>query len=263
MLPLTQMKVQKGAEAYQKIYARRWPFFFRADYRYRKRWFADIFSDLGIQWGGEKVLDVGFGSGILLFSLPRCVGIFGVEQAASAVESANRLAQQAGYPEFSFKQFSGEGKIPFEDKSFDYLFCVHVLEHVSDDRYLLREMARVLKPNGLLFLVLPVEREGENPRHLRVYRLPDINRLVRGTFDLIGQEGSYHHARFMLPLIRAHTKWQIPVLGPICDIIHHLLLRIIPYRVARLLDRLLDRLGVEPSQRLYLCRRSATVPMFE
>ena len=240
---------------YQKIYARRWSFFFRADYRYRKLWFREIFEKYGIRPEGKKVLDVGFGSGGLLFSLPRSTGLYGVEQADSAIENADREAKALGYREFEFKKF--KGSLPFDDALFDLVFCVHVLEHVEDDRRLVEEMRRVLKPDGLLLLVLPVEREGENPRHLRVYRSEQVRRLIDGSLELVGEEGSYHHARFMLPLIRVHTKWQVPVIGSVCDILHHLLLRFLPYRAGRFLDRLLESRGVEPSQRLYLCRAPA------
>lgn len=40
------------------------------------------------------------------------------------------------------------GRIPFGDGSFDVVFCKQVLEHVSDPRLVLAEVARVLVPGG-------------------------------------------------------------------------------------------------------------------
>lgn len=40
------------------------------------------------------------------------------------------------------------GRIPFEDGSFDVVFCKQVLEHVADPRLVLGEVARVLAPGG-------------------------------------------------------------------------------------------------------------------
>lgn len=46
-------------------------------------------------------------------------------------------------------------EIPFEENTFDIIFCNHVLEHVNDDFLALREMKRVLKPGGWAILQVP------------------------------------------------------------------------------------------------------------
>jgi SAM-dependent methyltransferase len=54
--------------------------------------------------------------------------------------------------------------IPFENEKFDLVFCTQVLEHVSDPFSLIREMNRVLKPNGKLIISLPFSwQEHEEP----------------------------------------------------------------------------------------------------
>ena len=45
--------------------------------------------------------------------------------------------------------------IPLDDDSIDVIFCNHVLEHVKDDFQALREMKRVLKPEGWAILQIP------------------------------------------------------------------------------------------------------------
>ena len=45
--------------------------------------------------------------------------------------------------------------IPFEDNSFDVIFCNHVLEHVDDDILAMQEMRRVLRPGGWAILQVP------------------------------------------------------------------------------------------------------------
>ncbi|MFC4872919.1 class I SAM-dependent methyltransferase [Negadavirga shengliensis] len=57
-------------------------------------------------------------------------------------------------------------EIPFPDKSFDVVFCNHVLEHVEDDLRACWEINRVLKPNGWGIIQSPVydlEKTLEDP----------------------------------------------------------------------------------------------------
>ena len=42
-------------------------------------------------------------------------------------------------------------ELPFEDNSFDMIFCNHVLEHIPDDSKAMRELFRVLKKGGMEF----------------------------------------------------------------------------------------------------------------
>ncbi|UCS93404.1 class I SAM-dependent methyltransferase [Echinicola marina] len=46
--------------------------------------------------------------------------------------------------------------IPFEDNSFDVVFCNHVMEHVDDDILACKEINRVLKPDGWGIIQSPV-----------------------------------------------------------------------------------------------------------
>lgn len=48
--------------------------------------------------------------------------------------------------------------LSFADASFDIVVCMEVIEHVSDPRRLLAEIARVLKPEGRAILTCPSER---------------------------------------------------------------------------------------------------------
>jgi ubiquinone/menaquinone biosynthesis C-methylase UbiE len=45
--------------------------------------------------------------------------------------------------------------IPFEDSSFEIVFCSHVLEHVTDQKKSLAEINRVLTDDGLIIIGMP------------------------------------------------------------------------------------------------------------
>ena len=46
--------------------------------------------------------------------------------------------------------------MPFEENSFDVIFCNHVLEHVDDDIKAMSEIRRVLRPGGWAILQIPI-----------------------------------------------------------------------------------------------------------
>ena len=45
--------------------------------------------------------------------------------------------------------------LPFESESFDLVVCLHVLEHIPEDRKAISEMYRVLRPGGRAVLQVP------------------------------------------------------------------------------------------------------------
>lgn len=45
--------------------------------------------------------------------------------------------------------------LPFDDATFDVVFCNHVLEHIKDDTKAMQELYRVLKPNGMGVFQIP------------------------------------------------------------------------------------------------------------
>lgn len=50
-------------------------------------------------------------------------------------------------------------KIQFGENQFDYIFCIHVLEHISDDLRAMKELYRVLKPGGTAYLCVPLRKD--------------------------------------------------------------------------------------------------------
>lgn len=48
-------------------------------------------------------------------------------------------------------------RLPYEDDKFDYILCNHVLEHIPDEQLALSELRRVLKPEGVAFLNVPID----------------------------------------------------------------------------------------------------------
>jgi SAM-dependent methyltransferase len=56
-------------------------------------------------------------------------------------------------------------QIPFQNNTFDVLITNHVLEHVPDDKKVMEEILRVIKPNGYCILQVPIARALETTRY--------------------------------------------------------------------------------------------------
>ena len=51
--------------------------------------------------------------------------------------------------------------LPFEDDTYDVVFCNHVLEHIPDDTKAMQELYRVLKPGGMGIFQIPQDLKRE------------------------------------------------------------------------------------------------------
>lgn len=52
--------------------------------------------------------------------------------------------------------------LPFEDNSYDFILCNHVLEHIPDDTKAMQELYRILKPGGTAILQIPQDLSRES-----------------------------------------------------------------------------------------------------
>lgn len=75
--------------------------------------------------------------------------------------------------------------LPFKDSSYDFIFSSHVLEHIDDDIQALNEIHRVLSPNGIAILPVPivcthtVEYPEPNPNEFGHVRAPGFDYFDR------------------------------------------------------------------------------------
>ncbi|MDQ2830286.1 MAG: methyltransferase domain-containing protein [Chloroflexota bacterium] len=104
--------------------------------------------------------------------------------------------------------------MPFPTDSFDVIVCMHVLEHVPDDRQALRELYRVLKPGGWAIVQVPlVYKQRETLEDPRVTAPEDRERLF-GQHDHVRRYGLDYEERlrdagFAVELVSCPTE-----LGP-------------------------------------------------
>jgi len=124
-------------------------------------------------------LDVGFGDGVFLATLADTTELecHGVEP-----HSARFAAFAAKRPDIPVAQVAPGDPLPYPDAHFSSISLLDVLEHVPDDRAMLREVRRVLEPGGQLVLTVPA-------RHAFSFLDPDdvklrFPRLHRALYSL-------------------------------------------------------------------------------
>lgn len=72
-------------------------------------------------------------------------------------------------------------KTGLPDGSFDLVLATGVLEHVEDDHALMREMTRLAKPGGLVYIEIPfLQQYHDDPIDCRRLTQPGLARFMKG-----------------------------------------------------------------------------------
>lgn len=146
----------------------------------------------------DSLLDVGCGDGSLTIRFKEKLGaksVAGIEISQDGVLAARKQGIDARKANLDLE------KLPFDEASFDFVLCSEVIEHLFDPDNILKEIHRVLRPNGFLLLTTPNISSwydrlslllGYQPISVPVsLRNPEIGRL-RNFQSLAGRE----HVRF-------------------------------------------------------------------
>lgn len=117
---------------------------------WRVPYFQRILLQLKIDPNRKRALDVGCGGGLLAEEFAAMgFEVTGIDPSDKSLEAARAHAARCG---LSIDYRLGYGdKLPFEDESFDVVYCCDVLEHIRDWDAVIGEIARVLKRSGVFF----------------------------------------------------------------------------------------------------------------
>jgi ubiquinone/menaquinone biosynthesis C-methylase UbiE len=148
-----------------------------------------------------KILDVACGTGSILRALKErgCTGLHALEISAYAVSRLNAEgihARRGMLP-----------RISFPDDEFDVVIASQVLEHIVRRGAFAKEIRRVLKPSGRVFIFVPNNCLGpiDEPEHVMVYQAASLKRFLERYFTVTALD-SMHDANHQIPILFAQAQ---------------------------------------------------------
>jgi SAM-dependent methyltransferase len=194
------------------------------------------YDRLGLQ-PGDRVLDLGCGFGRHAFAAGRLgAHVVALDRADTELkEVRNTFGAMAVAGEVTDDACAGTVQgdataLPFADAAFDRVIASEVLEHVIDDAHALGELARVLRPGGVLAVTVPASGPEKicwrlsdayhapivEGGHVRIYGVVELTAKVRAA-------GLQPFARHRAHALHSPYWWLRCAVGPAND--EHALVR--------------------------------------
>ena len=200
-----------AAELPKEMQAHHYPILYRVEeshwwYVGRRRIIDCLVKKICAPLNNPRILDVGCGTGANLKMLERHGSAEGVDISQQAVD----FCRERGL--ISVKLGAAE-ELPYENDAFDLVTALDVIEHLDDDVAGLREMRRVLRPDGRVLLFVPAFMflwgvQDDVSNHRRRYTLPSLLKAVEAAGFSV-EWSSYANVSFFLPVlfVRTAMRW--------------------------------------------------------
>jgi len=175
-------------------------------YRFARAEYDACIGEVGISQGW-RVLDAGCGTGVFLPHIARSVGATGsvtaIDHAPENIQVVETLIARSSFPCSVYTKVSGITTLPFEDDSFDCVWCANVSQYLTDSEFdaALESFTRVVRSGGIIAI-----KEFD----LSCWEYPPINvRLFWRLYDALANTGSTEangvlRSSVMSPWLRKH-----------------------------------------------------------
>lgn len=145
-------------QATGQLFGKLFPSYDRASYLHSMDLLGRRFAEnqFPMDWFvGKTCLDVGCGGGrntmaLVRFGAKHCTGI---DLSEASIQDAKARAEDLGFDNVDFRVASA-AEIPFADASFDGVLLNGVLMHVAAPITVLNELARVVRPGGMVYMLV-------------------------------------------------------------------------------------------------------------
>ena len=176
-------------------------------FRVRRNLIYSIFKEYNIN-SGMRILDYGCGSGFIVGQLQaRGYDVHGTDISGEAIEYGTSQGIR------NLQTTSGI-QVDFPDESFDLILAMDVVEHINEDNLVIKELERLLRPNGRIIITVPAYQwmwgvQDEVSHHFRRYSMNSITKLLSNFSNLSILRKTYFNT-FLFPavaLVRLISKW--------------------------------------------------------
>lgn len=169
------------------------------------------YEKLGVE-PGDRLLDLGAGAGRHAFeAVRRGAVVTALDADPAEVKDVSWMMRGLAEEDPQVAASGGRGSalvgnalhLPFDDATFDRVIAAEILEHIPEDRVVIAELARVLRPGGTIAVTVPRwwpelltwaisdEYHGKPGGHIRIYRGSVLaSRLTGAGLEMYGS----HHA---------------------------------------------------------------------
>jgi SAM-dependent methyltransferase len=204
------VKVSKGDLSYQMTTEKGW------EAAYRKKPYVEVEPHAEVvklvsffkRKNVRKLLDLGCGDGRHLIYLARQgFWVFGLDNAPTAIRLASKWLEKENLT--ANLVCSDMSTIPWYDESFDAIISIYVINHhrLEGIRCTIREIFRVLKPGGWIFVIVGTSR----PKPGKIRPKGEWVELEPNTYEwLAGHErGVPHHFFNKKELLELFSRFRI------------------------------------------------------
>lgn len=157
---------------------------------------------------GSKIFDFGCGSGYLVEGLQKIgYDAYGSDFEKDAIDYGLNQSIK------NLKLATGE-KIDYPDKTFDVVTAFDVLEHIENEKPIIREFVRILKPGGRVIISVPAYQwmwgvQDDISHHFRRYTACSLLAVFRDFPELKLVRKTYFNTFLFPPIavVRLFSKW--------------------------------------------------------
>src|SRR5258706_4377112 len=182
-----------------------------------------------------NLLEVGCGEGRgINWLLPKVGNYSAIDKIEEVVEGLKKKFPVADFVSGNIPP------LPYADNTFDCVVSFQVIEHIVDDNLYLKEISRVLKPDGLALITTPNRPMSlsRNPWHEREYTADELASLAKKYFSVVEMKGITGNEKVMQYYERNKKSVDKMMRWDIFDLQHKL-----PASVLRVPYEMLNRLN--------------------